>query len=209
MTESQDNCSPALLDTLDTECTDIHNEKDQVTLPRYYKLCVVAKIWSDLLNMTSSSSILTVPANESTPSKEPGNLSLNPVGNGSLEISWTAPPTESWNGLPQDYSVNVSVGDVVVYSTRVLAQSPNSLVYQDYNHSLTYTITVSACTRVGCGPTASRTVSSSEFFTISTPFSVKLNLCLSDIGSSSTDDIQLETDEPETDQPQPASGNGT
>ena len=156
---SQDKCSPAVLETLGATCTDINSEQGKLLLPRYHKFCVVATIWSDILDVNISSVHLTIPANEDKPSSEPQGLTLTPGTNDSLDISWTALPADSWNGVPYRYSVNVSVGRVVVNSTTytVLAQ-PHSLVYEDYNSSLPYIVSVSACTRVGCGPGATKTI---------------------------------------------------
>ena len=202
-TQSSDICSPDLFNTLDhVNCTSIISESGNLSLPRYQTFCVVAKVWSDLLDMNVSTRTLTLPANEGIPSEKPKNLLASPVST-ALNISWSAPPEESWHGIPYGYSLNISTaGGELVYSREAVLS--NSLMYKNYNSSLAYNVTISACTRVGCGPITSTIISRKKLSQVFRHV----------ITSSLIDDDQLTTDQPSngSDQvttDQPSNGSGT
>ena len=159
---SEDKCSSLLLNTIDnTTCISIGNEKGQLSLPRYQTFCVVAKIWSDVLGMNVSARNLTILANEGIPSQAPSNLQISPESN-TLHISWSN-LTNNWHGLPYMYNVTIYTAGRMLNSTAVPAKS-TFLVYRDYNSSLLYNVTISACTRVGCGPVVNKPFPSKQLF---------------------------------------------
>jgi hypothetical protein len=187
-TQSSDTCSPDLFNTLDhVNCTSIISESGNLSLPRYQTFCVVAKVWSDLLDMNVSTRTLTLPANEGIPSEKPKNLLASPVST-ALNISWSAPPEESWHGIPYGYSLNISTaGGELVYSREAVLS--NSLMYKNYNSSLAYNVTISACTRVGCGPITSTIISHDDQLTTDQP-SNGSDQVTTDQPSNGSDNIQ-------------------
>ena len=212
-TQSSDTCSPDLFNTLDhVNCTSISSGSGNLSLPRYQTFCVVTKVWSDLLDMNISTKTLTVPANEGIPSEKPKNLSVSPV-NTTLNISWSAPLKESWHGIPYGYSLNISTAGGELNRERV---GSNSLMYKNYNSSLTYSVRISACTRVGCGPITSTTISRKK---LSQVFRHVITSSLVDDDQVTTDQPSNGSDQVTTDQPsdgsdqvttdQPSDGSGT
>lgn len=149
-------CSDALLKDSDANCSRIDTEKGYITLPRYHKYCVAAGISG--LNRDSLS--LMIPANEGIPTGQPRNLAVHVAPNSMIRAQWTAPPFEEWKGIPEMFSVNVSVDQRLINSTNIPVQS-----LSDYETSFplneegdNYTVTVSSCTSVGCGPSAEKTI---------------------------------------------------
>ena len=156
--QSSDTCSSSVLNTQEVvNCTNVGSEGGQLSLPRYHTFCVVATIWSKLLDMNTSTNLL-IPANEGVPSQQPRSLTVSQAANDALNISWSAPPNESWHGIPYDYRLNISTAGGELVNSTLQPVWYTSLMYQNYNSSLTYNVTILACTRVGCGPLASSTV---------------------------------------------------
>lgn len=155
---TQASCSPSILDKV-LNCSNINQENGYISLPRYHNFCIVAEISSQVLDFNTSSTTLFIPANEGVPTSRPNSLKVEVVDN-VLNISWRAPPLESWNGIPFSYSLNISVNGRLMKSIDVDVPSIfNEVVvymYSDtpYDNTKDYNISVSSCTKVGCGPAA-------------------------------------------------------
>lgn len=146
-------CSSALVNDLDANCLRIDTEKGNITLPRYYKYCIAA----DISGLSRDSLSRVISANEDIPIGKPRHLAVELRDQ--IMAKWVAPPFVEWRGIPKSFSVNVSVDDSLVNSTSILVQS-----LDDYEISFpiseegdSYTVAVSSCTSVGCGPRAEET----------------------------------------------------
>ena len=150
---AENNCTASLVDNANVTCVGIDGERGQIFLARYYDFCVMATISSSVPNFTDSVRTLKVSANESVPDKP--SLSAEIV-NGTLEISWRALPYKAWHGIPHSYTLNTTVNGRLVNSTQVHVQSDRNdfELYEPYDSTKSYNISLSACTSVGCGPIA-------------------------------------------------------
>ena len=147
---TQDDCS-ATTDESDMNCSSINSEEGSISLPRYHDYCIVAVISSNVSDFNfEDSSSLKVSANERSPTSKPEHLIVEAV-NSSLFIQWELPPFDAWNGIPQSFRLNVSENGTLVLSIAV-PSNDSHYQYSSYKNGANYNITVSACTRVGCGP---------------------------------------------------------
>lgn len=157
----EEECSAAAVNSSNAHCSSIVTEKGNITLPRYHTYCVVADLSSDVLDLNESSQFLVIHANEGIPTSKPRDL-VALIRNNSLKIQWDAPPAEAWNGIPDSFSMNISVDGRLVNSTRVPvhAQSHYETIFPSKKSGVNYNVTVSSCTSVGCGPIAVKTTAS-------------------------------------------------
>lgn len=146
-------CSSAIVNDSDANCSRIETEKGNITLPRYHHYCVAA----DISGLNRDSSSLVISENEGIPIGKPRHLAVEL--NDRMVAKWGSPPFNVWRGIPKSFSVNVSVDDRLVNSTSILVQSLNeyemSFPISEDGHK--YTVAVSSCTSVGCGPRAEET----------------------------------------------------
>ena len=162
ISSTEEEClASAVIGNRNTICISINAEHGNITLPRYHNFCLVAEISSTVLDFNSAYKILRVPANEGIPASKPSSFSVRVVDE-YVEIRWEAPPLDSWNGIPESYSLNTSVNGRLVNSTWISVQADLNeyRVYQSYDSMKTYNITLSSCTSIGCGPIASSSIQS-------------------------------------------------
>ena len=140
-------------------CQNITIDQEPLVLPRYHNYCVVGPVaYLTDSHFTVNSTVVRVHADEGIPKDPPDHLTLKNI-NGSLTIQWEAPPRDTWNGILSWFNVTVSQNGKSLYSTNVSANSTDGKYTKSlkYEYNTNYNVTVSACTRVGCGPPAVRT----------------------------------------------------
>lgn len=147
-------CSSALVNDSDANCSSIDTEKGYITLPRYHKYCVAA----DISGLSRDSLFLVISANENIPIGKPKHLVVE-LSDG-IMAKWVAPPFTEWRGIPRSFSVNVSVDNRLVNLTSVLVEeslNDYEILFPITEEGDNYTVAVSSCTSVGCGPSAKET----------------------------------------------------
>lgn len=96
---------------------------------------------------------------ESAPDCPPANLSVLLSASTPTEmwLEWDPPPQECKNGVLKHYNVTITTtDDRIKPETQLLDQTKYTI--REYSSSLDYGVYVSACTSVGCGPTATQTI---------------------------------------------------
>lgn len=121
----------------------------------YQNYCFAATIQTgkDNLSIGTNTTIVTAQTKEGIPGRAPQNLTLVTSSN-DIIVTWNPPPRESWNGILIAYEVNVSntSGSWSAVTKNISDSNENIHRITPYNSSLQYTVSLSACTRVGCGP---------------------------------------------------------
>ena len=152
---TQEECFIPILNSKDLNCSIIYKVRGSILLPRYHDFCIIAEISSSsVLDFNGSSVSLFIPANEGVPSIAPDGLTVD-VANST--VSWQALPVGSWNGVPDSYKLEISAIQRPVKLIHIPAPLGLEEVIKykyapSYNSSKDYSISVSCCTSVGCGP---------------------------------------------------------
>lgn len=140
-------------------CQNITVNQEYIIFPRYHDYCVVGPVvYPTDSHFTVNSTVIRVYADEGIPKNPPDHLTLKNM-NGSLAIQWEAPPPDTWNGILLWFNIRVSQNGKSIYSTNVSVDSSDGKYTKSlkYEYDTNYNVTVSACTRIGCGPPAVRT----------------------------------------------------
>ena len=144
--------------------------------PRYYSKEIVGKkqlIFTDLhpyqnycftaeIRIATSNTIVTSPTEmaqtqESIPKAKPRHLQAYHSLNG-INITWQSPEKEDRNGALRYYNLTISFSNgstIRLNHTNATTSQNNQYTIPELDDSaLAYTVTVSACTKIGCGPEA-------------------------------------------------------
>lgn len=157
MCSSEEEDCPTSVDKM--TCHNITTNEQYIVLPRYHDYCVVGPVvYPSDSHFTVNSTVVRVQANEGIPENPPDHLTLKNI-NGSLTLQWEAPPRDTLNGILLQFNITVSRNGEPVYATYVPADSNDGKYtkYLQYKYDTNYNVTISACTRVGCGPPAMKT----------------------------------------------------
>ncbi len=125
--------------------------------------CFTAEVLYTRVNGTTASiksNRKCAQTNQGVPSERPLDMEAGTVKDGDIEyiiITWKPPSIETRNGILTQYSITVAISN----GTKINHRSSNTTLtwktppIQPY---LKCEVTVSACTSVGCGPAANRTI---------------------------------------------------
>ena len=116
-------------------------------LKPYQNYCLTAVIENGSFFKVSSKNVST---SQSVPGCPPASLSV--TYNESVTIEWDPPPRECLNGDLKNYTITIKVTGDGGTSTKTLVTNENEYAIPEYNSTLDYEVSVSACTSVGCGP---------------------------------------------------------
>ena len=110
---------------------------------------------------TLASMKASVRSQESSPNGRPTdfNLSVLQEPSSSLHINWGPPLQIHCNGVLTHYNLSVSKGQGVAANVSAVRAGQEQYEEEiEYDPSVNYQVSVSACTSVGCGPTATQTI---------------------------------------------------
>ena len=144
------------------ECHNITAGQGHIILPRYVNYCLIGPVFiTSNSHFTINSTIITIEADEGTPSSPPRDVSLK-VEDDELILQWKAPLSDSWNGIPSSFNIRL-LRNGEQDSTNVSANLSRGTTYMyskhfQYHFGTKYNVTISACTKIGCGPVAINTV---------------------------------------------------